>query len=399
MKKGITKMLSVCVFAFVVLLAAGTQSKAATVNMGLKQTDARSNSVDLAWNVLLEADHYHVQFSQDGKTWVDMAYSSSPDKYIYNLSAGANYYARVVAYKGSHYTGSHQVIAESETVIVGTKAAKVTGLTQTAAGVNSVSMSWNASAGAASYVIYGYIGYNWTQIGTSATNSATISGVAATTSTRFAVAAVKNVTGGTITGEVCDGVEMKAIPIKVSRIAMQYYWDSLKEAKYIWTDVNNADGYQYEVKSANGKKTYFRATSTSSYTYVKPFPRGIFVKARVRAYVTVGNKVYYGAWSPYTYHASSKKVTAKRSSNGKKIYLKWKKVSGASGYQVYVSTKSNGGFKKVKSLSSKKSSYTITKCGKKKLKKGKTYYIQLRYQTKVGKKKVSSKIVSSATVY
>lgn len=399
MKKGITKMLSVCVFAFVVLLAAGTQSKAATVNMGLKQTDARSNSVDLEWNVLLEADHYHVQFSQDGKTWVDMAYSSSPDKYIYNLSAGANYYARVVAYKGSHYTGSHQVIAESETVIVGTKAAKVTGLTQTAAGVNSVSMSWNASAGAASYVIYGYINYNWTQIGTSATNSATISGVAATTSTRFAVAAVKNVTGGTVTGERSDGVEMKAIPIKVSRIAMQYYWDSLKEAKYIWTDVNNADGYQYEVKSANGKKTYFRATSTNSSTYVKPFPRGIFVKARVRAYVTVGNKVYYGAWSPYTYHASSKKVTAKRSSNGKKIYLKWKKVSGASGYQVYVSTKSNGGFKKVKSLSSKKSSYTITKCGKKKLKKGKTYYVQLRYQTKVGKKKVSSKIVSSATVY
>lgn len=328
-----------------------------------------------------------------------MGYSSSPDEYIYNLSTDTNYYARVVAYKGSHYSGSHEVMAISETAIVGTKAAKVTGLTQTAAGVNSVSMSWNASAGAASYVIYGYINYNWTQIGTSATNSATISGVAATTSTRFAVAAVKNVTGGTVTGERSDGVEMKTVPIKVSRIAMQYYWDVLKEAKYIWTDVNNADGYQYEVKSANGKKTYFRATSTNSSTYVKPFPRGIFVKARVRAYVTVGNKVYYGAWSPYTYHASSKKVTAKRSSNGKKISLKWKKVSGACGYQVYVSTKSNGGFKKVKSLSSKKSSYTITKCGKKKLKKGKTYYVQLRYQTKVGKKKVSSKIVSSATVY
>lgn len=398
MKKGITKMLSVCVFAFVVLLAAGTQSKAAT-NMGLKQTNAGSGSVDLEWNAQLGADHYHVQFSQDGKTWTDMDYSSSPDEYIYNLSTDTNYYARVVAYKGSHYSGSHEVMAISETAIVGTKAAKVTGLTQTAAGVNSVSMSWNASAGAASYVIYGYINYNWTQIGTSATNSATISGVAATTSTRFAVAAVKNVTGGTVTGERSDGVEMKTVPIKVSRIAMQYYWDSLKEAKYIWTDVNNADGYQYEVKSANGKKTYFRATSTNSYTYVKPFPRGIFVKARVRAYVTVGNKVYYGAWSPYTYHASSKKVTAKRSSNGKKISLKWKKVSGACGYQVYVSTKSNGGFKKVKSLSSKKSSYTITKCGKKKLKKGKTYYVQLRYQTKVGKKKVSSKIVSSATVY
>lgn len=398
MKKGITKILSACVFAFVVFLVAGTQSKAAT-NMGLKQTNAGSGSVDLEWNAQLGADHYHVQFSQDGKTWTDMDYSSSPDEYIYNLSTDTNYYARVVAYKGSHYSGSHEVMAISETAIVGTKAAKVTGLTQTAAGVNSVSVSWNASAGAASYVIYGYINYNWTQIGTSATNSATISGIAATTSTRFAVAAVKNVTGGTVTGERSDGVEMKTVPIKVSRIAMQYYWDVLKEAKYIWTDVNNADGYQYEVKSANGKKTYFRATSTNSYTYVKPFPRGIFVKARVRAYVTVGNKVYYGAWSPYTYHASSKKVTAKRRSNGKKIYLKWKKVSGACGYQVYVSTKSNGGFKKVKSLSAKKTKYTITKCGKKKLKKGKTYYVQLRYQMKVGKKKVTSKIVSSATVY
>lgn len=398
MKKGITKMLSVCVFAFVVFLVAGTQSKAAT-NMGLKQTNAGSGSVDLEWNAQLGADHYHVQFSQDGKTWTDMDYSSSPNEYIYNLSTGANYYARVVAYTDSHYSGSHQAMAISENAIVGTKPAEVTGLKQTAAGVSSISMSWNASAGASSYVIYGYINYNWTQIGTSKKNSVTISGIAATTSTSFAVAAVKNVTGATITGERSDGVQMKAVPVKVSQIAMQYYWDVLKEAKYIWTDVNNADGYQYEVKSANGKKTYFRATSTNSSTYVKPFPRGTFVKARVRAYVTVANKIYYGAWSPYTYHASNKKVTAKRSSNGKKIYLKWKKISGASGYQVYVSTKSSSGFKKVKSLSSKKSSYTITKCGKKKLKKGKAYYIQLRYQTKVGKKKVTSKIVSSATVY
>lgn len=40
MKKGITKILSACVFAFVVFLAAGTQSKAA-VNMGVKQTWCR----------------------------------------------------------------------------------------------------------------------------------------------------------------------------------------------------------------------------------------------------------------------------------------------------------------------------------------------------------------------
>ena len=49
MKKGITKILSACVFAFVVFLAAGTQSKVA-VNMGVKQTGAGSSYVDLAWD-------------------------------------------------------------------------------------------------------------------------------------------------------------------------------------------------------------------------------------------------------------------------------------------------------------------------------------------------------------
>lgn len=56
MKKGITKILSACVFAFVVFLAAGTQSKAA-VNMGVKQTGAGSSYVDLAWNAQLGAGH------------------------------------------------------------------------------------------------------------------------------------------------------------------------------------------------------------------------------------------------------------------------------------------------------------------------------------------------------
>lgn len=85
MKKGITKILSACVFAFVVFLAAGTQSKAA-VNMGVKQTGAGSSYVDLAWDAQPGAGHYHTQFSQDGKNWIDMDNSSSPSESVYNLT-------------------------------------------------------------------------------------------------------------------------------------------------------------------------------------------------------------------------------------------------------------------------------------------------------------------------
>lgn len=72
MKKGITKILSACVFAFVVFLAAGTQSKAA-VNMGVKQTGAGSSYVDLAWDAQLGADttiHSLARMEKTGSIWI-----------------------------------------------------------------------------------------------------------------------------------------------------------------------------------------------------------------------------------------------------------------------------------------------------------------------------------------
>ena len=72
---------------------------------------------------------------------------------------------------------------------------------------------------------------------------------------------------------------------------------------------------------------------------------------------------------------------------GKKaIKITYKKVSGVSGYQIYMSTKKKSGYKKIATLSSKKSSYT-----KGKLKKGKKYYFKVRTMKKVsGKYRYSS---------
>ena len=72
---------------------------------------------------------------------------------------------------------------------------------------------------------------------------------------------------------------------------------------------------------------------------------------------------------------------------GKKaVKITYKKVSGVSGYQIYMSTKKKSGYKKIATLSSKKSSYT-----KGKLKKGKKYYFKVRTMKKVsGKYKYSS---------
>ena len=73
-----------------------------------------------------------------------------------------------------------------------------------------------------------------------------------------------------------------------------------------------------------------------------------------------------------------------------KIKLKWAKVSGAKDYNVLMSTSRDGKYKKVKSLSKKAKSVTLTKFGKKRLNKYKTYYIKVVAKIKVGKKTVSN---------
>ena len=74
------------------------------------------------------------------------------------------------------------------------------------------------------------------------------------------------------------------------------------------------------------------------------------------------------------------------------IKLRWKKLSTpVSGYMIYRSTRKSSGYKKIKTVSSKTSSYT-----NKRLKRGKTYYYKIRpyrtvkYSYKTSKKKTKT---------
>lgn len=64
-----------------------------------------------------------------------------------------------------------------------------------------------------------------------------------------------------------------------------------------------------------------------------------------------------------------------------KLKITWKKVSGATGYQIYRSTKKNSGYRRIKNLSGKASSYTNSR-----LKNGKRYYYKLRAYKRIAGK-------------
>ena len=77
---------------------------------------------------------------------------------------------------------------------------------------------------------------------------------------------------------------------------------------------------------------------------------------------------------------SKVKLTSAKNGKDKKLTVKWKKVTGAKGYQLQYAI--NKKFKKKKSIQTKKTKYTI-----KKLKKKKTYYIRVRAYKMNGKKR------------
>ena len=81
---------------------------------------------------------------------------------------------------------------------------------------------------------------------------------------------------------------------------------------------------------------------------------------------------------------SKVKLTSAKNGKGKKLTVKWKKVTGAKGYQLQYAL--NKKFKKKKNIQTKKTKYNI-----KKLKKKKMYYIRVRAYKMNGRKKVYGK--------
>ncbi len=158
-----------------------------------------------------------------------------------------------------------------------------------------------------------------------------------------------------------------------------------KSVRISWNRVSKADGYQiYRASSKTGSYKRIKNTTTASFKNTG-LTTGQKYYYKVRAYTKSGNNTLYSGFSNT---ASAKPALAapqrvKAKAGKKRAAIRWKKVSGASGYKVYRSAKKNGKYKAVKTI---KKQRTVAFTNKK-LKKGKTYYYKVRaYRTVKGKK-------------
>jgi len=148
-----------------------------------------------------------------------------------------------------------------------------------------------------------------------------------------------------------------------------------------------ADAKGYEVFNITDNKKIYVSGDTKTYYVQDKLKTGKKYTYKVRAYNLKenGSKVF----GDYSSSKATVPVPAKPSSiklykKTKAVKVKWSRVKGASGYQIYMAAKKNGKYKNVKNIKSAKTTvYTKTK-----LKKGKKYYFKVRAYKTVGKNKI-----------
>lgn len=388
--------------AAVVFIPAVSDAAAAPTN--LRQTGASRSSVDIVWDAVLDADEYCVQWSNDGVTWgtkYDTAYN--PKDTTYGLSAGSTYYVRVASYdeNGTWLDETDDIITWSKPIQVVTSpdAGNITSLTCTAATTNSLTYNWNPAIGATSYQIYDY--WNDMLLGTTTDTTFTrtnlIPGTSygikvipiKTSATGFAAATNYAYLTGVYTNKSAPGTP------SASNFTIAYASATSGSVSFRAADTNKvADGYDVEVRKVKGGKVVktVSASDNISTSYVT-FGKNTPYKYRVRFYVSQNGTKVYGGWSGYRYFCVQK-VNGKKhyrlSSKYCTIKFTWGKVSGATGYTVYMSTNKDGKYKKVKSLGKNAKGVTLTKYGKSKLSRYKTYYVKIVPKYKDGKKTVTT---------
>ena len=165
------------------------------------------------------------------------------------------------------------------------------------------------------------------------------------------------------------------LPLKTTTVH-QDSWFSAKGKKPAsisikWDDKDAVTGFEYIIKDSKGKVVKRKKTYNNDIWNCKVKDNAVYT-IQVRAYINYNQKPAYGAWSDTAYlfpNPTIKKLSIK---NGK-LNIKWSKITGATSYDVYVSTKQKKGYKKVATVKAGKDTVTISKLGKSKFDNKKTY--------------------------
>ncbi len=180
------------------------------------------------------------------------------------------------------------------------------------------------------------------------------------------------------------------LPGKVTGVNQVKWWYYIHKVDFGW---NPQTACQFEWVAYQGKKQVAQGNAVTSNSGSFGTKNNKLYTVKVRSYLTLNGQTYYGDWSDPAYLFTQPMILDRKgvSIDGSgKLHVKWEKIDGVDGYEIYVSTKKDSGYKKVGKASKKKNSATIKKFKKKKFAKKKTYYVYVAAKKKANGKKYTS---------
>ena len=261
---------------------------------------------------------------------------------------------------------------------------EVSDLKQAGATKNSVTVSWTPDSGAAKYrvEIKEYNGNADYRVANTVTGtSCAISGLKSGTEYAIRVTAIS---AANEVGYARTLYDVVTLPDKVTNLRQDCWWYFALAFDLKWDKLDGVSGYEITIYNGKNKKVKSETLSAyaTSYSHGKISNSQIYT-VRLRAFTNLNGQKYYSDWSEIRCFTQPRIKSAKVSSG--KLNVKWGKVTGATGYDIYVSTKKTSGYKKVKSVGKNATSATISKFKKKSFNSKKTYYVYIVTKKKVGK--------------
>lgn len=267
-----------------------------TAVTGVEMTKRESTAITLKWNAHPEAESYAVLY-RDMNGWHKSGETKETSYRVTGLTGATSYGFAVEAIKtvsGDKYFG-----IDSEAVNAFTKPTKVKGVKTSKRTKDSITLKWTKQTGATRYVIYKYNDETkaFEELGDSAKNSFTVSGLKANTQYRFKVKAACNTENGeevfgALSSVYKDYTAPKTPKLK-NAVSKKPY-----TIKASYKKVSGATGYQVMWSTTStftsNKKSVKVKTTTATVTTARS---GGSYYVRVRAYVKRGSKYYYSAWS------------------------------------------------------------------------------------------------------
>lgn len=368
---------------------------------GLKVKSNTADSITLSWSAADDAPKYRVyRYDEAQQKYVKIAETASKTYTDNGLDPGKSYQYKVRGcwkIGGVNYFGAYSSVLTAATDLDIVNKISVDARTTT-----SLNLSWGKVDGADGYLLYQYDAdsNSYKQIADITSTSYKVSGLTAGQKYSFKICIYRKENDTVTTGNKSAAYSFTTKPSKTNGLKVKT--STATSVKLSWSKVSGANGYAiYRLNTSTGnyKKVMTISNSTIlSYTDSK-LSSGTKYTYKVRAYIKENGEYYYGSYSDVksgtTKPAQVKnlKLTTKSSS----VTLKWSKVKGASGYQIYRYNSKTKKYEKIKTITGN-SKFSYKNTGRKKnttytykVRAYKTYNGQTYYGSYSSAKKIKAK--------